>query len=102
MTSLLDLWALRVQNGNVRPSEADKDLDVASLDVIMAVVFDVLRATLLWPGESHIGILAVQATAAATSKNLSRSQGPNWTRSGRLASGSLRASLFRLEQECLD
>lgn len=57
MTSLLDLWALKVQDGNGKP--LNKDLDVAFADIIMAVAFDVPMATILWPGESYISILAL-------------------------------------------
>jgi hypothetical protein len=42
-TNLLDLWALKVQDGNGRPFDVSKDLDVASLDIAMSVAFDVPR-----------------------------------------------------------
>lgn len=101
MTCLLDLWALKIHDGDGRPFEAGKDLDMASLDIIMAVAFDVPQ------GDSTLARQVANWHSSKPSKVSGGLEEPvpfpsaELDRSGRLASTSLRASQCRSGQDCL-
>ena len=40
MTSVLEFWGLKAERAGGRPFQADVDIHVAALDIIMAVAFD--------------------------------------------------------------